>query len=88
MKIISLEKIGKPFVGIVEKEDAYVTFLFSSENGYKEERVYPKSDFQSYEHFVAMIDNFKSYNCCVMPIEIDSISEYELSRAYKIIQSL
>ena len=90
MKIIAIDKIGKPFIGILEKEDAWVLFLYSSGNGgYHEITVYEKSNYQSYEHFVAHMCNYKSHGRCLRdPIEIDSLSEEELLRAHNTIQSL
>ena len=88
MKIVCIEKIGSPFVGIIEKDDAYVTFLFSPDNGgYHEQEVYQKADYQSYDHFIAVISNYHAYAFCLKdPFPIDSISEKELSRAYESIR--
>ena len=85
MKIVSLEKVGEPFVGIVEQDDVFVSFIFSAANGgYHELSIYPKSDYPSYEHFIAYICNFKSHGICLKdPIEVKSITKQELYRVYK-----
>jgi len=90
MKIVSLAKVGEPFVGIIEKENGYLSFIFSSQNnGYHELSIYPKSDYPSYEHFVAYISNYRSLGTCLKkPIEIKSISENELFRVHRTIKSL
>lgn len=57
MRIIGLKAYRKGYIGFLENEEAYV-FFNTLKGQYRPVQSYPKSDFESFHHFITLMSKF------------------------------
>jgi len=81
--IVSIEKDGDNFYGLVETKRAYREWITNGEmivwlNEYK------KSEFKNYEHFVGVLSKFNPYTFFLKtPVEIPVMSRLAIEETWK-----
>jgi hypothetical protein len=82
MRIISYEQLGDSISLIVETDTEYRSLIISRDNQQNPDHSYPRSDFQSLEHFADVIGKFNPYTFILRePIEIDAITYNQVEKA-------
>ena len=82
MRIIGLKAYNKGYTGFLEKEDAYV-FFNTNRGKYRPVQSYPKSDFESFHHFTALMSKFVNSSFFLKrPVDIAAVDMETLDRIH------
>jgi len=82
LRIIGLKAYKKGYTGFLENEEAYV-FFNTTRGQYRPVQSYPKSDFESFHHFLTLMSKFVNSSFFLKaPVEIAAIDMEMLDRIH------
>jgi len=82
LRIIALKAYTKGYTGFLENEASYV-FFNTTKGKYRPVQSYPKSDFESFHHFITLMSKFVNSSFFLKaPVEIAAIDMEMLDRIH------